>query len=84
MFLEVSNPAAQTQQTSVFLSATILQANLDIVLWTTLFSPNLSPGIVSITTKSIGPSEDRPICKEDFKFLADENNLIESTNLKHI
>lgn len=64
MFLEVSKPAAYILQIFEQLrSANIRQANLDMVLCITLFSPVLSPGIVSITTKSIGDSEDLPIWK---------------------
>lgn len=62
IFLDVSNPAAYILAIfGLFLSHNILQANLDIVLWFTFVSPVLSPGIVSITTKSMGASEDRPI-----------------------
>lgn len=64
MFLDVSKPAAYIL--AIFVSNrshSMRQANLDIVLCITLFSPVLSPGIVSITTKSIGDSDERPICK---------------------
>lgn len=65
MFLEVSKPAANIRQAlGLFLSDMIRQANRDIVLCTTRFSPVLSPGIVSITTKSIGDSDDLPIYKK--------------------
>lgn len=42
-----------------FLSTNMRQANLEIVLCIT-FESFLSPGNVSITTKSIGVSDDRP------------------------
>ena len=37
---------------------------LEIVDWVLILSVGLFPGTVSITTKSIGDSELRPICKE--------------------
>jgi len=44
-------------------STMIRHANREMVLcWATELSPRWSPGIVSITTKSIGPSDDRPTC----------------------
>lgn len=62
MFLEVSKPAAYILAIfGLVLSHKILHANRDIVLWFTLTSPVLSPGMVSITTKSIGDSDDLPI-----------------------
>lgn len=64
MFLDESNPAAYMRQLfTSFLSAMMRHANRDIVLCNTFVSPVLSPATVSITTKSIGDSEDLPICK---------------------
>jgi hypothetical protein len=68
MLREESKPAAKTLTTFGFeRSQRMRHANLDIVLLNTLLSALLSPGIVSITTKSIGDSDDRPICKEEHK-----------------
>lgn len=65
MFLEESNPAAYILAVKGGLrSQMILQANLDIVLCTDCVSELLwLPGTVSVTTKSIGLSVDRPIWK---------------------
>lgn len=64
IFLLESKPAAYILAfDDSVLSTNSLQANLDIVLWSTFVS-FLSPGCVSITTKSIGDSEERPICKK--------------------
>ena len=38
---------------------------LEIVDWVLILSVGLFPGTVSITTKSMGDSELRPICKEN-------------------
>lgn len=60
MFRLESNPAAKIRaRFGSFLSTKIRQANLDIVLCIT-FESFLSPGNVSMTTKSIGDSDDRP------------------------
>lgn len=65
MFFEESNPAAYILAVKGGLrSHMILQANLDIVLCTDCVSELLwLPGTVSVTTKSIGLSVDRPIWK---------------------
>lgn len=60
MFLLESNPAANILAfDDSFLLTKSLQAKREIVLCTTLAS-FLSPGRVSITTKSMGDSDDRP------------------------
>ena len=63
IFFAESNPAAYIL--AVYggsRSTSILHANRDIVLCvTTEFSDRWSPGTVSMTTKSIGDSEERPI-----------------------
>lgn len=60
MFLLESKPAAYILAFVASVRSTkIRQANLDIVLCITFVS-FLSPGRVSITTKSIGDSDDRP------------------------
>ena len=65
MFLDVSKPAAYILAIlGFFRSHRIRHANLEIVLCITRVSPVLSPGTVSITTKSMGASEERPICNE--------------------
>ena len=45
------------------LSAIILHANLEIVDWLLILSWTRLPGTVSMTTKSMGDSELRPIWK---------------------
>jgi hypothetical protein len=68
MLREESKPAAYIFATRGFnRSQRMRHANRDIVLCSTLLSPVLSPGIVSITTKSMGDSEDRPICKNEHR-----------------
>lgn len=60
IFLLESKPAAYILAFGASVRSTkILQANRDIVLCIT-FASFLSPGSVSITTKSIGDSDDRP------------------------
>ena len=63
MFLDESKPAAYTLARMVARLTSRRQANLLMVLWTTLLSRVSSvftPGIVSSTTKSIGDSDERP------------------------
>lgn len=67
IFLLESKPAAYILAFGASVRSTkILQANRDIVLCIT-FASFLSPGSVSITTKSIGDSDDRPTWKETEK-----------------
>lgn len=63
MLRAASNPAAKILAVyGGFLSTRIRQANREIVLCVTLSRElRWHPGMVSITTKSIGPSEERPI-----------------------
>lgn len=63
IFFSESNPAAYIRAVYGGLRSTRMrQANRDIVLCgTTDISDRWSPGIVSMTTKSIGDSDDRPI-----------------------
>lgn len=74
MFLEESNPAAYKRAILVFsLSQIMRQANLEIVLAAAVFllstigklfmAAAFFSVLVSITTKSIGESEDRPTYK---------------------
>ena len=63
MFLDESKPAAKMAAFRLFLSAMILQANLEMVDWVLTLSTVLLPGTVSMTTKSMGLSELRPIWK---------------------
>lgn len=57
-----SKPAAKIRgRLSSHRPTRMRQANRDMVLCIT-FASFLSPGSVSITTKSIGDSDDRPIC----------------------
>jgi len=75
MFRDESKPAAYTRATRGFeRSQRMRHANRDIVLCSTLFSPVLSPGIVSITTKSMGDSDDRPICNDEHKKITQVSN----------
>lgn len=61
IFLLESNPAAKMRALAGSLRSTkIRHANRDIVLCITRAS-FLSPGNVSMTTKSIGASDERPI-----------------------
>lgn len=75
MFFEESKPAAYRRATLVsFLSHIIRQANLDIVLAGAVFLLSTTgrlliaaaffSALVSITTKSIGVSEERPTYKK--------------------
>ena len=67
MLLDLSNPAANTLAVcGGSLSTTIRQEYLDIVLFCVswLTSERLLPGTVSITTKSILESAERPIYRQ--------------------
>ena len=71
IFLEESKPAAKiialrSESSRMHKS---LQANLDMVDWVLIFSVALFPGTVSITTKSIGDSELRPIWNQKYNFI---------------
>lgn len=62
MFLEESKPAAKMRAVyGSFLLHTILQANLEMVLWV-IWASSLPcpPEMVSVTTKSMGLSVDLP------------------------
>lgn len=66
IFLDESNPAAKTKQpkSSSERPAKMRQANREIVDWVLTASTTLLPGTVSMTTKSMGHSELRPIYYE--------------------
>jgi hypothetical protein len=91
IFLLESKPAANIlARKESCLSTKIRQANREIVLCIT-FASFLSPGSVSITTKSIGDSEDLPTYKitnsYSINIVQIESNdrlQITSTYLKHI
>ena len=64
IFLDESKPAAKIMalRSSSPRLDNIRQANREIVDWVFILSVGRFPGTVSITTKSIGDSELRPIC----------------------
>ena len=61
MFLDESKPAAYIEAWRPCRSVMIRQANLEMVDWLETLSTDRFPGTVSITTKSMGDSELRPI-----------------------
>ena len=61
MFLDESKPAAYIEAWRPCRSVMIRQANLEMVDWLETLSTDRLPGTVSITTKSMGDSELRPI-----------------------
>jgi hypothetical protein len=68
MFCEELKPPAKTRTTcGLDRSHTMRQANRDTVIRGTLLVPLLSAGIASNTTKSMADSDDRPICKDEYK-----------------
>ena len=74
-------PAALTASVAEKSSINHLQANLEIVDWTLTLSRTRFPGEVSITTKSIGDSELRPIWRRREKQLLSPGTIKNSIYL---